>query len=183
MSIRSCGLVIVLVVTQEATAQKLLFEHYGRTGEVQLAPVRLPDIDGDGVPEFSSGGAYEDGGGSNAGAIHVLSGRTQVEIAVLYGEHPGDRLYLNSRTPDLDGDGIEEFLASAYFVSSGSGAVYAYSGSSLSLLKRLDGDLYARSFGALCGGLGDLDADGQGDFFITDPSWYSDRGRVFVYSS
>ncbi len=178
---------LTFVLAPGSLAQELLFEHRGATlSEGQRAAVGLPDLDSDGVIEFAIGGPGEDGGGTDAGAIHILSGKTYSELAVLYGENPGDQLRMLARAPDIDADGVDDFLAQAFYTDyagTDTGSAYVYSGRTLTLLKRLEGNRDVPFFGYRGGGLGDLDGDGRGDFFLTDPFDAGNLGRVVVYSS
>jgi hypothetical protein len=92
-----------------------------------------------------------------------------------------------TQVPDVDGDGIADFLAGAPtgspYVSAGKAKLY--SGATLSLLREFDGDAVGDQFGSLVADLGDVDGDGVRDFAIAAPTRSvpnTPLGAIFVVS-
>lgn len=169
----------------------------GRTGEVLRSwsgpPLRvsgtsvvgLPDLDGDGVPEFAVGCPHRRRG---AGSVVVVSGRDLRSI----GEWPGpaNAPAFGSRIlcgDDVDGDGWPELLVGDAQVASG-GAIRT----SVWSISSRDGSLHWVSsspqmrsqFGASAVRVRDHDGDGHGDFLVGAPlGGVGRRGEVSLLSA
>lgn len=96
--------------------------HRDEFGRAVCAP---GDLDGDGVPELFVGAPYDDGGGTNKGAVHLLflrrdgSVKAQLEFSQGRGGFvgplvSGDLFGFSLAWPgDVDGDGLPELLVGA----------------------------------------------------------------------
>ena len=149
------------------------------------------DIDGDGVDDFLVGAPRaSQSWGYRAGAVYLYSGATGSLIRKLDGQANDDRFGGSvSGIGDIDGDGIGDLLIGAHFASpSGSfraGSTYLYSGSTGSLIRRLDGQSAGESLGGSVSGIGDVDGDGVDDLLIgasgASPGGLT-LGSAYVYS-
>ncbi len=88
---------------------------------------------------------------------------------------------------DIDGDGIEDVVVGAP-ASSGGGRAYVYSGALLTngplaapIATQAPSGAY-QSFGFDCGPAGDVNADGIPDYWVTDPGYFLNTGRLSVFS-
>jgi len=151
----------------------------------------VPNVDGDGIPDALVSVVSEDlTRGVELGAAYVVSTSTgsvlQHQIGSTDRDSFGERV---CEVGDLDGDGIRDHLVAEtqYGLPSGNGKgiVHAYSsasGASLFDITALQGD---DRFGFYLADLGDLDADGVGDFAIGAPEHTTSvgfAGRIWVYS-
>lgn len=174
------------------------------------AAAALGDLDGDGVVDLAVGANFDDSGGSNRGAVHVLflrpDGTVKAErkISSVHGGFSGtldngDEFgRALARLGDLDGDGVTELAAAASYDDDGGlnrGAVWI-------LFMNLDGSVKTQQkisdfaggllaplknedyFGHSIAALGDIDADGLGDMAVGAPLDDSgggfSRGAVYV---
>jgi hypothetical protein len=151
----------------------------------------VPDVDGDGIPDALVSVPSEDlTRGVELGAAYVVSTSTgsvlQHQVGSFSQDRFGDRV---CEVGDLDGDGLRDYLVAEtqYGLPSGNGkgVVHAYSsasGASLFDVTALQSD---DRFGFYLADLGDLDADGIGDFAIGAPEHTTSvgfAGRVWIYS-
>jgi hypothetical protein len=141
--------------------------HDGRFGYSLCA---LPDVDGDAVPDLLIGEPGGEGAGRyGRGCVHVVSGKTGVEIHTLKGRDSG----LDGRAEfgcslaslnDLDGDGVNDFA-----VGCADCYVRFYSGKDRSMLGEVNTlvrGMFASGFADSLCALGDVDGDGVGDLAI-----------------
>lgn len=180
---------VVACLAAQAAAQEKLADWSGESGiwggdaQFGLLVNHLGDVDGDGVPDAVIAAPYESlSTGASPGAIYVISGATgtwlQHDLGTGYATLFGNALCVPD---DLDGDGINDFLVGEPdHLFQTKGHVYAYSGASGSLLFQLEGPSRGSFFGVLIDSLGDVDADGVGDFGVGSMSPGS--GSVFIYS-
>lgn len=95
-----------------------------------------------------------------------------------------------SRAGDINGDGVQDFLAGAEFADANgviaSGRVYVRSGQNGDLLYLLEGTGLFQFFGASVSELGDVNGDGIDDFLVGAPgtkvNGMNSVGAVMVYS-
>jgi hypothetical protein len=172
-------------------------DQFGRS----LAP--LGDLDGDGIIDLAVGAPYDDGGGSNVGAVHVLfmngdgTVKGQSKIGPAQGGFggllaPGDMFGFSlAALGDVDGDGVPDLAAGAVLDDDGGfncGAVWI-------LLMQTDGTVHGwRKITAAQGGftdplgssvqfgfsvacIGDVDADGRPELVVGTPR-DDDGGRA-----
>jgi hypothetical protein len=117
------------------------------------------------------------------GAIYVISGASGAVLQHQLG--PSDRTLFGIPLcvpGDLDGDGVNDYLAGASdaVYQTGPGLVYAFSGATGTSLFTLSGPATGSRFGNLVREVGDVDADGVGDFGVG--SWPTGPGEVDIYS-
>ncbi len=165
-------------------------------------PIRVADLDGDGVDELLIGAASNDAGGANSGALYVVAGPVNGAFSLAdadvkyWGESAGDKLGTSvSAINDIDGDGTVDFLVGAVFDDAAGvdcGASYVVLGdmasvggdiSELASLK-IVGESSGDNFGASLVGDGDVDGDGTNDFIIAGPTTdiiAESSGSVYVF--
>jgi hypothetical protein len=167
----------------------------------------LGDLDGDGITDLAVGAAGDDTGGDYRGAVFVLfmnaagTVKTSQKIASGVGGGPtlanGDVFGIAvASLGDLDGDGVGDLAASAFFDDTGGagrGAMYVLflnSDGSVKSSQRIgsgvgggpaldDGDYFGRSVASL----GDLDGDGLSDLAVgayRDDTGGADRGALHI---
>lgn len=150
------------------------------------------DLDGDGLPEIAIGAHYEDSGGTNAGAVYLWTSGGAISAASgtaslagadlkLIGEDAGDLAGVSVvRSVDLDGDGLDELVVSAFqrdIAGTDSGAVYVLlastlastSGTTLDLSSadvQISGEAAGDETGWPVVPAGDVDGDGRGDLLV-----------------
>ena len=146
----------------------------------------LADLDGDGLPELVVGAPFHAQSGANRGRIYVYSGGSGVELFHADGGVAQERLGHAVRPAgDLDGDGIEDVLASGPGSAGVAGAARVFSGATGALLLTIGLGVPGDSFGFSCAGLGDVDGDGVPDLAVsapTDGTAGASAGRVVVVS-
>jgi len=125
------------------------------------------DFDLDGCDDLLVGAPGDDQQSNNSGAVFVFSGKTGAQLAkiVVNGSDKG----LGERVRgggDVDGDGYQDFVASAPQADAGgmnSGRVYAFSGRDGSLVRSVGGPAAGWNMGNDLGGGFDVDGDGLAD--------------------
>jgi len=130
----------------------------------------IADINGDGMDDFLIGAPGL--GVGLRGSVFVCSGASGTIIRRIDGEHGGFGTAIG-RTGDLDGDGTEEIVVGApYYSPAGiiwAGAVYVISGSTGSVLTRIEGTREGERLGESLSGSGDVNKDGLSDFMAMSP--------------
>ena len=146
----------------------------------------LGDLDGDGVPDYAVGYPDRDFGGQQGiGTVYLYSGLTGDLLATLDGttawERYGDSI---ASIPDLDQDGVDDFLVSAPGLNtpSANGRVEVRSGRTRQLLFEVFGAPNGHAFGESLAFAGDVNADGVADFVVGSPGVGFTPGEVLVIS-
>lgn len=171
-----------------------IFTNFGSAAEDELG-FSLDtgyDLNGDGWNDILVGApSAQVGALTRAGYIRVLSGLDGSTLLEIQNTAAEDQFgWSVSWLGDLNGDGKPDFLVGAPQSSPGgntnAGSVFVYSGSSGSLLYRLDGQNPGDSFGYAVAKIGDVDGDGIPDFAVgapfASPSGLQQAGIVYVYS-
>ncbi|MEQ8766349.1 MAG: FG-GAP-like repeat-containing protein [Planctomycetota bacterium] len=140
----------------------------------------VPDVNGDGRPDFVVGARRGSPTGSSPGRAYLYSGASQSLIRTFTGA-TDDFTYAQcvAGTADIDGDGRGDLLIGT------TKSAFVYSGSSGAQLFHLTdpfGDP-SSSFGIDLAGLGDTNQDSVPDFCVGDPgSLGAGSGLVHVFS-
>jgi FG-GAP repeat len=158
-----------------------LFQVNGSAGAfVGGAVAGVGDVNSDTVPDLIVG--------ATANSVKVLSGSNGATLKTLTGGVLGDLFSAAVGSPgDFDGDGDTDYVVGAPWsdeVTPDSGAVYVFSGATSGVLQKYLGSGVADHLGIGVAGLGDLNADGRGDFVTGAPGYdgaFNDLGRARVF--
>ena len=167
----------------------------------------LGDVDGDGVSDLAAGAIFDDSGGTDRGAVHVLflnsdgTVKASQKIASGIGGGPiladGDDFGSSSGSlGDLDGDGVPDLAVGAFYDSvagTHAGAVHVLFLNADGTVKKSrkiassvgGGPTFGgnTSFGSSLAAVGDLDGDGLMELAVgaeRDDTAGTDRGAVQV---
>lgn len=187
---------IVLAAALAATASaqfveptRLLFTATGAAAGDQFGWVSSPltDVDADGVDDVLVGAPGHDAGGSSAGRVYLLSGRTGRQLWHADGPAPLLRLGHAVRDAgDHDGDGTHDALIGAPGSGSGQfGRVFVLSGRDGTVLQTFLSATANDRFGGNLAGLASIDGDPTPDYAIgafDDDLAGTNAGRVDVVS-
>jgi hypothetical protein len=167
----------------------------GPSNKFGTALLVLGDVDGDGRDDFAVGETeYDVHGAANAGGVLVVSGASRAPICratdpladVL--DHLGGALAL---VGDLDGDGAQDFAASATRMDTeagkDAGGVLVFSGADCRYLLRMSDPEggFEHRLGAAIAGVGDVDGDGAPDVAASAPGhdgMRTDGGALLLLS-
>jgi MYXO-CTERM domain-containing protein len=151
-----------------------------------FALATLGDITGDGCAEIVIS-AYNNSSGK--GAVYIYHGSasgigTTAATTLAGTAASGEFGYSVDGAGDVNGDGYNDLVVGADYVSSGNGAAYVYyggaSGISSTGATTLSGS-GAGYFGWTVAGAGDLNGDGYDDIAVGAPAFSANTGRVYVY--
>ena len=139
------------------------------------------DVDGDGRGDIVVGACFADRPGAvNCGKVQVYSGGTQALLHEASGDFGSDQLgFVVAGAGDVDGDGFDDYLATATFYDFGDGLVRIYSGLTGLPLNSFVGWSGSEQLGMRADGAGDFDGDGQADIIAAGSAAF---GAVRVYS-
>ena len=158
----------------------------------------LGDVDGDGFEDVVVGSYGEDGGASDGGAVfvwhdpqpgeHSLSTADAAHYGAISMGLVGYRVRAG---PDLNGDGIGDFMSGALFDSTGgayAGAVHVVYGPTSGSWSMADADStllgeYPNDYAGWGLGDGDVNGDGLTDMMVGAPYAYGAIGRAYVVFS
>jgi hypothetical protein len=164
-----------------------------RWGAPPLAPTfgdsvaALGDLDGDGLPEVAVAAHRAGFGGIDSGRVWIYSSTDwDTALKVIDGK-PGDKLgHSMARFPDLDGDGVDDFLVSAHgnsVAALAAGKATVYSGATFTPLVKAFGSNPGDSLGKSVESITDQDGDGLPDLLLGVYFYGADaRGAVEVHS-
>ncbi|HTF90032.1 MAG TPA: integrin alpha [Planctomycetota bacterium] len=177
-----------LASAQSAQAS-VLYGYSGGSGDhMGVAVAELGDVDGDHRADYAVGSV---GVNNWRGQVRVFSGSRGTLLYTLDGVAPGDRFgHSLAALPDLDGDGIADFVIGAPLAQGvggglGAGQVYVRSGRDGSSIFVRGGDGAQDHMGWAVGSVGDVNGDGVPDFAggaIDDDNFGISSGSVRVWS-
>lgn len=129
------------------------------------------DFDGDGVKDvFVADYAAGRGSTSGTGAAYIFSGSSGNLLLALDGSTTGEGLGPGRGISDVNGDGTPDLLLGAWTSSEGAqgaGLARIYSGADGSILRTMTSTTANEAVGVDALGIGDVDADGLGDYLLT----------------
>jgi len=161
------------------------------------------DVDGDGLDDLLIGARYNDDGGSNAGKTYLvlaasITAGTSISLSQAHAAFVGEAIDDESGSSvasagDVDGDGLSDLLIGAFYNDDGgsqAGKTYLFLGSSVAAggtfnLSAADavfiGEDNNYHSGSSVASAGDVDGDGLSDLLIGAQSWYSQRGKTYLF--
>ena len=144
------------------------------------------DVNADGVPDLSVTDLQDSEEGALAGKAYVYSGVDGSLLHKFIGDEPSDGFGAGRGCGDVDHDGHNDLLFSAFTdpqEATGAGSAFVFSGKDGSILREVRCNLEGDSFGFSTVGVGDLDDDGALEFMVSATNHDGagvDRGRVYV---
>lgn len=194
------SLCIFLIVTAVGIGAYAATELWTKTGEAKnnylsSSSCGGADFNGDGFKDLVvAAPGFGTGAFTNRGKLYIFSGATggATTIFTVLGEAKDNNLGFRSGTAgDVNGDGFEDAITTAYLWNGGYGKVYVYggngsgssillhskTGNSLGLLKT---DNFAKY--GVAKTPGDFNGDGYDDFAVGADNFSSGKGKFFVWS-
>lgn len=172
-----------------ASAQGLAFDGETPGDNFGSAVAMVSDLNGDGVPDLVVGAGLADYSHPNAGAVYLISGADGSVLRRHDGPGSDHRFgYLVCSAGDADGDGVEDYAASARSDNEfryPSGMVQLFSGADGSLIREHRSARNWDRFGHALAPAGDVNGDGFDDLIVGAPD--DDfagigTGSIFVFS-
>jgi hypothetical protein len=140
----------------------------------------IGDVNGDGHDDIALGLPRHSVMGFHVGAVQVFSGLTGALLFEAFGDAESDEMGSEVvGLGDVDGDGVDDFAASAVGNDLGgnyAGVVRVWSGADFSLLHEFVGSQFDR-LGERLATLGDYDGDGLADVLMGSPNAKSPTGH------
>ncbi len=144
----------------------------------------IGDVNGDGFDDYAVAARGDDSVGTNAGAVHVFSGKTHKELFTHYGNFGGDALGTSlAGVGDVDLDGIGDLAAGIPGSDGGAfdgGGVRVISGRSGGVIFTYYGTTAGERMGTTVAPGGDLDKNSYHDLLAAGVK--GSVGRVVVIS-
>lgn len=176
-----------------------LYDQYGGTtsnGALGISVAGIPDIDGDGVPDYMMGApGLSPPGVFGGGTVFVHSGATGSLLFLIEGNEPHAWFGMTlAHAGDFNHDGTADLLIGSPYASPGgrygaiaqAGSVFVHSGVDASLLHRFDGRSAGDLLGLSLGHAGDINGDGVDDVIFGTPwasvNQYVRHGMIAVCS-
>jgi FG-GAP repeat protein len=133
------------------------------------------DSDGDGYPDVIVGASADSSSATNGGRVVVFSPQRNKILVDLIGGNMNGLLgqAVRSLQSDLDGDGVNDFIAGA----PGIDKTYVYSGATGAVIYTHSGQSGAYSGMSVSNG-GDMNGDGIHDYLIGAPSYVDSLGNT-----
>jgi hypothetical protein len=185
---RASAACVVSLLSAAASAQAPLYsiagpDDWARAGS---AVAVMPDLDGDGTPEFVVGTPFE----APAGAVRIYSGATGAVLRTYVGEVPGAEFGASIAVlDDIDGRGHRDLLIGApgtTFSKQQQGTVYVQPVEVAPWHTAFFGSMVGDRLGSCVANVGDLDGDGKEEFAFSatgaDIGSSPDVGRVNIYT-
>ena len=163
----------------------------------------LPDVTGDGVPDFVTGNLYDyNARGGDAGSVVLYNGATRAPVCRMIDPGGATSTHLGWSVAvlgDVSGDGTPDVIAASPYddenTFTNSGSVSVFSGANCAFVRKCSdpgsaSSTYlgygANTYGGAIAGMPDLDGDGKPEIVAGVP--YQDRastdqGEVLVFSS
>jgi hypothetical protein len=170
-------------------AQSLIQHVAGPDGTKFGASVAvIDDLDGDGFLDFAVGEYHDDTGGTDAGEVNVISGRTGAVLHALIGNSAQDWFGKTVEAPgDLDGDGLGDLLVAAprdtFAGKAFAGVVTAYSSAGWGVIWQVGGSVLGASWGHQVHAIPDVTGDGRKDVLVaSEDELANNQGRARLYS-
>jgi hypothetical protein len=185
------SLTLFLVLGSPLTSQQLGLHLDGvATGtEFGCSLDTIGDLDSDGIDDFIVGASRESGNGVQAGAVHIYSAASGVELYHLHGDSDYHRMgFTVSGVGDVDADGVPDFAGGSRRDNTdgfSSGYVRVWSGATGSEIFTLTSNNRWDWFGQTISACGDLNGDGHDDILVGAPhhDWAGPgAGAAFIYS-
>lgn len=146
----------------------------------------IGSINGDAWPDLVIGAPGVDAPAVDAGQVGLWSGRDFTPLGSIPGPGVGAAFGRAAcALGDIDGDGVDDFAASAPDADSGSagaGMVFAVSGATKAVVWTRSGDGPAARLGAALGAGPDADGDGVSELAIGSPGFGGDQGQARLVS-
>lgn len=174
-------------VLSGADGMQLRIIRIGVTGdEFGHSVTGIGDVDMDGTPDVAIGATLEDGAGTDAGRVYVVSGADGVTVLrELAGEGPGHHFGSSlAALGDVNGDGIAELAIGAADAGAfGRGRAYVFDLVTGTRLYRVAPDTSGVEFGQFfIAAAGEIDGDGLPDMYVGDYADGNGRGKAYLFA-
>jgi hypothetical protein len=131
------------------------------------AAAGVGDVNGDGWDDLAVGARLATLGSFSGGLVRVISGQTQLPLYEVGGLASGEQLgWAVSGCGDVDGDGLNDFVAGAPTAVSSMGIARVYSGATGSVIYTFTGTVANGRLGYSLGNVGDVNGDGRADILV-----------------